>query len=239
MLMCAEQLSVSTRSDTHTVFCSENPISPLSHLPITGPSRLPKTHNTHTHKYCPFFLRCVCTRLLGHKSFSGMDECLQPIHHPPYPPPSPLFLYQPAVTLTTDGPSSPPSFLFFPTSLFCAISLFSRSPVLTLLVGLTLCMLVGVHARFPTSPPHLPVSSSSLHVPRHLSISLLCTIGTGVAPSERPVKRPYKKPQHVEERVMMKFNCSSWCTCGLALYMCAQIYEHVRVVFVFVCVQRA
>lgn len=87
-------------------------------------------HTTHTHKYCPFFLRCVCTRLLGHKSFSGMDECLQTIHHPPYPPPSPLFLYQPAVTLTTDGPSlslSTPLFLsFLPyKSFLCHFSFFS------------------------------------------------------------------------------------------------------------------
>lgn len=72
---------------------------------------------------------------------------------------------------------------------------------------------------------HPPLSSSPLHVPLHLSISLLCTIGTGVAPSERPVKRPYKKPQHGEERVMMKFNCSSWCTWGLGLYVCVWIYS--------------
>lgn len=89
---------------------------------------------THTYTYSPFFLRCVCTRLPGRKSFSGMDECLQPIHHPPYPPPSPLFLYQPAVTLTTGGPlsPSPPSALlslFPPTSLSCAISPFSWSLV--------------------------------------------------------------------------------------------------------------
>lgn len=81
-----------------------------------------------------------------------------------------------------------------------------------------------------------PLLSSPLHVPLHLSISLLCAIGTGVAPSERAVKRPYKKPQHGKERVMMKFNCSSWCTWGLALYVCVWIYEHVCVVYVFVCV---
>lgn len=110
--------------------------------------------HTHTHTSRPFFLRCVCTRLPGRKSFSGMDECLQPIHHPPYPPPSPLFLYQPAVTLTTDGPSfslpfSTLSSLFSPTSLSCAISFFSHSPVprSLWLAQLTACTLLGVHAR--------------------------------------------------------------------------------------------
>lgn len=59
-----------------------------------------------------------------------------------------------------------------------------------------------------------PPPCSTLH------LSLLCTIGTGVAPSEWAVKMPYKKPQHTEERVMMKFNCSFWCTWGLALCVC-------------------
>lgn len=94
-------------------------------------------------------------------------------------------------------------------------------------------MFVAVHARFfltSVSPPlqhrscfstfhsSHPALPSFIWLPSCLSpsISLLCTIGTRVAPSERAVKRPYKKLQHREERVMMKFNCSSWCTWGLA-----------------------
>lgn len=134
---------------------------------------------THTYTYSPFFLRCVCTRLPGRKSFSGMDECLQPIHHPPYPPPSPLFLYQPAVTLTTGGPlsPSPPSALLslFPPhkSFLCHFSFFLvPSALLALLVRLTVRMFVGVHARFLASstffplsyrsPPALPLSPSPI-----------------------------------------------------------------------------
>lgn len=44
----------------------------------------------------------VCTQFLLCKSFSWMDERPQPIHHRPYPPPSPLFLYHLAVNLTSD-----------------------------------------------------------------------------------------------------------------------------------------
>ncbi len=163
-LMCTCLLTVSTQLDTQTTFSSENLIPVLSYLPINSPSHLCKAHtthipprtHTHTHTYTqtygPFFLGCVCTRLPGRKSFSGMDECLQLIHHPPYPPPSPLFLYQPAVTLTTDGPLSLllPFFLFSLTSLSWAISLFSRSPVPYLLCLFT-CMFVGIHAHFLTS----------------------------------------------------------------------------------------
>lgn len=151
------------------------------------------------------------------------------------------------------SPPLPPFLFLFPhKSFLCHFSFFSLpSAPLALLVRLTVCMLVGVHARFPTSPPppsyptradlFPPPPALPLHVPLHLSISLLCTIGTRVAPSERPVKRPYKKPQHTEERVMMKFNCSSWCTWGLALCvrMCVDIYENVYVVYVFMCVRRA
>lgn len=209
---------------------------------------------THTQTYSLFFLRCVCTRLPGHKSFSGMDECLQPIHHPPYPPPLPLFLYQPAVTLTTDGPLSL-SFLFFPPpqkSFSCHFSFFSLpSALLALLVRLTMCMFVSVHAHIVTSPSPLqppivqtylplflscpPFLLAPLHVPLHLSLSLLCTVGTRVAPSEWAVKRPYKKPQHGKERVMMKFNCSSWCTWGLALCVCG--YMTMCVSCMYVCVR--
>lgn len=138
-----------------------------------------------------------------------------------------------------------PFLLFSPHKSFsCHFSFFSLpSALLALLVCLTLCMLLGVHARFltsspppPSSPAHtdllppppalrLPPSPIVFPSPRPFpSISLLCTIGTRVAPSERPVKRPYKKPQHGEERVMMKFNCSSWCTWGLALYVYVDIW---------------
>lgn len=139
-------------------------LSPVHH------TFLENTQQHLTHTYSPFFLRCVCTRLPGRKSFSGMDECLQPIHHPPYPPPSPLFLYQPAVTLTTDGPLSRLlcSFPFFsPPQVFLAISLFSRSPVPYLLCLYTwqrACLWAFVHA---FSPPHLHLllSPSSIDLP--------------------------------------------------------------------------
>lgn len=74
----------------------------------------------------PFFPWRVWTPLCGHKSFSWMDECLQPIHHIPYP--APLFLYQAAVKLTADGPHSPllHSLLFaLHPSVFFLISFFS------------------------------------------------------------------------------------------------------------------
>lgn len=49
------RLTLNTHSDTHIHFC-ENPISASSHLPIIGPSHLPKTHTTpnippHTHMH--------------------------------------------------------------------------------------------------------------------------------------------------------------------------------------------
>lgn len=134
-------------------------LSPVHHTSLKHTQHPPSHTYTHTHTYSPFFLRCVCTQLPGRKSFSGIDECLQPIHHPPYPPPSPLFLYQPAVTLTTDGPLSRspslPSFLFSPTSLSRAISLFSRSPVpylLCLYAWQCACLWAFMHT---FSPPHL------------------------------------------------------------------------------------
>lgn len=156
--------------DTQAV-CAEKSVPPLSHLAITCPSHLPDTH-THTRvcTYSLFFLRCVCTRLPGCKSFSGMDECLQPIHHPPYPPPSPLFLYQSVVTLSTDAPlsvflsSSLPS---FPPSQVCPGPVFCFFPMCPTCCARTphARMLVGVHARllsFP--PPALPPPRLSLSI---------------------------------------------------------------------------
>lgn len=134
------------------------------------------------------------------------------------------------------------------------------SALLALLVCLTVGMFVGVHTHFflillPLPPSvaqisflHLPPSFAALpshlprlHIPLHLSISLPCTIGTKVAPSEWAIKRPYKKPQHREERVMMKFNCSSWYTWGLAqcVWICGYMRADVCTVHVFVCVQKA
>lgn len=48
----------------------------------------------------------VCAQFLGCKPFSWMDEGPKLIHHRSYPPSWLLFLYHPAVKLTSDVPIS-------------------------------------------------------------------------------------------------------------------------------------
>lgn len=215
-------LAVNIHSDEITQFCSESLSSALAHLLITSPSHLPKTQthsippHTHTHTVLSFLDVSVHDSLAANPSVGWMSVSspfiIRLIRHPRHC----FYISQqshwqlvalfPPLPLPRSFPYSPP------TSLSCAISPFSWSLVpylLCLYAWQCACLWAFMHVFSPPPPSspshtdllplflsHPPLSSSSLHVPLHLSISLLCTIGTGVAPSERPVKRPYKKPQH-------------------------------------------
>lgn len=188
-----------------------------------------------------FIIRLIChpchcfyIRLQSHWQLMALSLRLPyslPFSFTLYPPPS---LFVPFFFFLT--PQCPTCFACMSDSghvCGCSYTLLSHPPTSTSICSTDL---------FPPPPPLLRLSHlPRLHIPLHLSISLPCTIGTKVAPSERAIKRPYKKPQHREERVMMKFNCSSWYTWGLAqcVWICGYMRADVCTVHVFVCVQKA
>lgn len=150
---------------------------PCPFLPVTSPSHLPK--NEKNNLYCPtthtqpIISKCVCTRLPAHKSFSGMDECIQPIHHLPYPLPLPLFLYQAAVTWQLMALSRRKISLYF--------SFFSLpSASLALHLHLTVYTLVEIHVHFLTSLVFLLLAQAFfltlfiLSLSRHPSFFFFC-----------------------------------------------------------------